>query len=74
MAKVLYEYCYISSASKGIVIKQISVESSTLFAASSVSLLCISARLRIMDAHGTEDRISTLALKAASSGRKYTAP
>ena len=55
------------------VIKQSSVESKTQFAASSVSERCISAKFNITEAQGVDDRTSTLALKAKSSGIKYTA-
>ena len=55
------------------VIKHSRVLTSTQLALSSVSLLCISARLRIILAQGVAERISTLALKVSGKGKKYTA-
>ena len=54
------------------VAKQLSVDKSTQFAASSVSEPCISAIFKITEAHGVAERIRTLALSEKSSGRKYT--
>ena len=54
--------------------KQSRVLKSTEFALSSVSLLCISARLSMMFAQGVAERISILALNVRGKGRKYTAP
>ena len=42
------------------------------FAESSISLLCISARLKITAAQGVPDRINTLALNVWARGIKYT--
>ena len=55
------------------VIKHSRVLTRTQLALSSVSLLCISARLRIILAQGVAERISTLALNVSGKGRKYTA-
>ena len=55
------------------VIKQIRVDTRTQFADSSVSLLWISAILKMMEAQGVAERISILALKAGSRGRNATA-
>ena len=49
------------------------VLSRTQFAASSVSLWCISESPIMTDAHGTPERTSILILNGSGSGRKYTA-
>ena len=64
----------IKSVRTGMVRKHKSVDSKTQLADNSVSLLCISARLKITDAQGVDERMSILALKEGSKGRRHTAP
>ena len=67
-------FVYKSRVSTGIVKKQSRVVTSTQLAANSASLLCISARFKMMEAQGVAHRISTLDLNAGSKGSRYTAP
>ena len=64
---------YTNNVRTGMVIKHIKVLNNTEFALSSVSLLCISARLSIIFAQGVADKIRILALNVVGRGRKYTA-
>ena len=67
------DYYYAIRVRSGIVNKHKRVLSRTQFAASSVSLWCISASPIMTDAHGTPDKTSILILNDSGSGRKYTA-